>query len=69
VGIARILRDFQARRESRFLDFSALRLFHSPLRADGCSLYRRSFRTVAPETLGAMSVVIRFASLAFGDID
>src|SRR5436853_6958679 len=30
VGIQRLLRDFQARWESRVLDFSTSRLFHSP---------------------------------------
>src|SRR5438270_8773141 len=30
VGIQRLLRDFQARWESRVLDFSSSRLFHSP---------------------------------------
>src|SRR6201987_5461331 len=55
VGIPRILRDFQARRESRFLDFSALRLFHSPTRAYFFFRHRHSFRTVVAETLGAVS--------------
>lgn len=56
VGIPRcFLRDFQARLESRFLDFSALRLFHSPTRADFCFLQSHSFRTVVPETLRAVS--------------
>src|SRR5258708_37075885 len=32
VGIPRVLRDFQAGWESRFLDFSTPRLFHSPSR-------------------------------------
>src|ERR1700739_3076117 len=55
VGIPRSLRDFQARRESRFLDFSASRLFHSPKRADFLLLQWHSFPTVVPETLGTMS--------------
>ena len=55
MGIPRGLRDFQAKRESRFLDFSALRLFHSPLRADFSFLQRPSFHTVVPQTLGPVS--------------
>src|SRR6201997_324799 len=54
VGIPRCLRDFQARRQSRVFDFSALRLFHSRTRADFFFVQRHSFRTVVPETLGAM---------------
>ena len=55
VGIPRSLRDFQARRESQFLDFSALRLFHSPPRADFFVFQRHSFPTVVAETLGPVS--------------
>ena len=54
VGIPRTVRDFQARRESRLLDFSASCLFHSPTRADFFFLQRFSCRTVMPETLGAV---------------
>jgi hypothetical protein len=55
VGIPRSLRDFQARWESRVYDFSTSRLFHSPSRAAFCVLQRHSFRTVMPQTLGAVS--------------
>jgi short subunit dehydrogenase len=55
VGIPRCLRDSQARRESQFLDFSALRLFHSPTRADFSLVQRHSFRAVMPQALRAVS--------------
>jgi hypothetical protein len=45
---------FPSEAESRFLDFSASRLFHSPTPADFCFLQRHSFRTVMPQTLGAV---------------
>src|SRR5262249_39934702 len=55
VGIPRRLRDFQARRESRLLDFSAWRLFPSPTRADFFLFQRYSFCTVVTEALGPVS--------------
>src|SRR5262249_23934158 len=49
------LRDFQARRESRFLDFSGLRLFPSPTRGNFFVFQGDSFRAVVAEKLGAVS--------------
>src|SRR5215470_8967078 len=48
VGIARSLRDFQAKWESLLLDFSSSRLFHSPSRGHfGCSNGRPLGRVMA----------------------
>src|SRR5260370_42258926 len=47
VGIPRFLREFQARWESRFFDFSTVRLFNSPS--------RRGFVFWQSRTLGAVS--------------
>ena len=48
VGIPRLLRDFQARWESRVLDFSTSRLFHSPS--------RRGFAFCQGRTQSAVSI-------------
>src|SRR5437870_13798015 len=63
VGIQRLLRDFQARWESRVLDFSSSRLFHSPsaLRFVVCQC--RTLGTVSAQPVRSMGEAVAFVSV------
>ena len=54
VGIPRTLRDFQARRESRFDDFSCERLFHRPSRRHFRRRQDLALRRVSAQTMGTV---------------